>query len=52
MIREVVIAGVGHTAFGRLEGRTAWHLEAEAARAAVQDAGLRPPDVDGLLTDP
>ena len=52
MIRRAVIAGVGHTAFGKLEGRTAWHLEAEAAAAAVADAGLRPSDVDGLLTDP
>ncbi|MFQ5415878.1 MAG: thiolase family protein [Myxococcota bacterium] len=52
MSRRAVIAGVGHTAFGKLEGRTAWHLEAEAAAAAVADAGLRPSDVDGLLTDP
>jgi acetyl-CoA acetyltransferase len=50
--RRAVIAGVGHTDFGKLEGRTAWHLEAEAAAAAVTDAGLRPSDVDGLLTDP
>jgi acetyl-CoA acetyltransferase len=50
--RRAVIAGVGHSDFGRLEGRTAWHLEATAAAAAVADAGLRPADVDGLLTDP
>ena len=50
--RKAVIAGVGHTAFGKLEGRTAWHLEAEAAAAALADAGLRPADIDGLLTDP
>jgi acetyl-CoA acetyltransferase len=47
-----VIAGVGHTAFGRLPDRTAWDLEAEAAALAVADAGLAPSDVDGLLTDP
>lgn len=52
MTRRAVIAGVGHTAFGKIEGRTAWHLEAEAAAAAVADAGLAPSDVDGLLTDP
>jgi acetyl-CoA acetyltransferase len=50
--RRAVIAGVGHTEFGKLEGRSAWHLEAEAAAAAVGDAGLTPADVDGLLTDP
>lgn len=47
-----MIAGVGHTAFGRLPERTAFDLEAEAARRAVQDAGLEPADVDGLITDP
>ncbi|MBW2393120.1 MAG: hypothetical protein JRG95_02530 [Deltaproteobacteria bacterium] len=52
MSRQAVIAGVGHTDFGKLGGRTAWHLEAEAAAAAVSDAGLQPADVDGLLTDP
>jgi acetyl-CoA acetyltransferase len=52
MSRRAVIAGVGHTAFGKLEGRTAWHLETEAAAAAVANAGLRLSDVDGLLTDP
>ncbi|MCC6766582.1 MAG: thiolase family protein [Deltaproteobacteria bacterium] len=52
MSRRAVIAGVGHTAFGKFPDRTAWDLEAEAAAAAVADAGLRPADVDGLLTDP
>ena len=52
MTRRAVIAGVGHTDFGKLEGRSAWQLEAEAAAAAVADAGLRPEDVNGLLTDP
>jgi acetyl-CoA acetyltransferase len=49
---RAVIAGVGHTAFGRFPERTAWELEGEAAARAVEDAGLRPKDVDGLLTDP
>jgi acetyl-CoA acetyltransferase len=49
---RAVIAGVGHTAFGKLEGRSAWDLETEAAALAVADAGLQPSDVDGLLTDP
>jgi acetyl-CoA acetyltransferase len=50
--RRAVIAGVGHTAFGKLPDRTAWDLEAAAAGQAVEDAGLRRADVDGLLTDP
>ena len=52
MTRRAIIAGVGHTAFGKIGGRTAWHLETEAAAAAVADAGLHASDVDGLLTDP
>jgi acetyl-CoA acetyltransferase len=49
---EAVIAGVGHTAFGRLADRTTIELETEAAKRAVEDAGLKPSDIDGLLTDP
>jgi acetyl-CoA acetyltransferase len=52
MTRHAVIGGVGHTAFGRLPERTAFALEVEAARRAVEDAGLEPADVDGLITDP
>ncbi len=47
-----VIAGVGHTEFGRLPERSAWELEAEAAALTLADAGLEPGEVDGLLTDP
>lgn len=47
-----MIAGVGHTAFGRFPERSAWDLEMDAAARAVADAGLAPADVDGLLTDP
>ncbi|MCL4686278.1 thiolase family protein [Myxococcota bacterium] len=52
MSRRAVLAGVGHTEFGKLAGRSAWHLEAAAAAAAVADAGVQPRDIDGLLTDP
>ncbi len=52
MTGRVVIAGIGQTPFGHLPGRTALELEAQAARLAVQDAGLEPGDVDGLITDP
>ena len=51
-MRAAAIGGIGHTAFGRLPDRTAIDLEAEAARRAIDDAGLRPGDIDGLLTAP
>ncbi len=46
------IAGVGHTAVAARLGRSAWELQADAVVQAVADAGLRPCDVDGLLTEP
>ena len=52
MTRKAVIGGIGHTEFGRFPERTAFDLEVEAARRAVEDAGLRPDEVDGLITDP
>ncbi len=51
-MNQVAIAGIGHTAFGRLEGTSALELEAQAARLAVQDAGFEPRKIDGLITDP
>ena len=52
MSRRAVIAGVGHSAFGKLPEQSAWALETEAVTKAVADAGLAPRDIDGLLTDP
>ena len=43
------ITGVGETAFGRLEGSTPLALMAQAANAALADAGLARPAIDGLL---
>lgn len=52
MANKVLIAGVGHSPFGKLTGRTALDLEVEAATKALKDSGLDPRDVDGLVTDP
>lgn len=51
-VRHAVIAGIGHTAFGRFPERTALDLETEAIRRAVSDAGFEKVDIDGLITDP
>jgi acetyl-CoA acetyltransferase len=45
-----IIAGIGHTEFSKDSGRSELQLAAEAARAAIEDAGLKPSDVDGLVT--
>ncbi len=52
MKRRAVIAGVGHTAFGKFPDRSAFDLEAEAAALAARDAGIDPSGIDGLITDP
>jgi acetyl-CoA acetyltransferase len=44
------IAGIGATEFSKDSGRSELQLAAEAVTAAVADAGLRPQDVDGLVT--
>lgn len=47
---SVAIAGVGHAGFGEAPGRTEMELLAEAAAAAIADAGLTRKDIDGLAT--
>jgi len=44
------IAGVGQTEFSKDSGRSELQLAAEAVKAALDDAGLAPRDVDGLVT--
>jgi acetyl-CoA acetyltransferase len=43
------IVGVGNTRFGRLEGRGALDLMAEAGQKALDDSGLKRADIDGVL---
>ena len=43
-----VIAGVGHTAYGKLPGRSTLSLNVEASRAALADARVDKGAVDGL----
>ena len=46
---RAVIAGIGHTSFGKHEGRTTYSLNVEAARKALTDAGIEKERVDGLF---
>jgi acetyl-CoA acetyltransferase len=45
-----VIAGAGYTEFSRQAGRTELQLACEAILAALGDAGLKPADVDGIVS--
>lgn len=47
---RAAIAGIGATGFSKDSGRSELALAAEAVRAALDDAGLAPGDVDGMVT--
>ncbi len=47
---KVAIVGVGYTPQGTVPGRTTLSFHIEAARNAIEDAGLKIEDVDGILT--
>jgi acetyl-CoA acetyltransferase len=47
---KTAIVGVGVAGLGEAPGRTAIEIQAEAVHHALAEAGLRPSDVDGLLS--
>lgn len=47
---RAAVAGIGATEFSKDSGRSELKLAVEAVRAALDDAGLTPADVDGLVT--
>jgi acetyl-CoA acetyltransferase len=51
MIKDkAAIVGIGNTEFSKNSGRSELQLSCEAVRAALDDAGLKPSDVDGMTT--
>lgn len=49
---QVAIAGVGEADHSNASGRTPKQIAAQAIERALDDAGLRPTDVDGLMYTP
>ena len=47
---KVAIVGVGESDIGKVPGTSGLGLNAQACSRALDDAGLKVPDVDGLLT--
>jgi acetyl-CoA acetyltransferase len=47
---EAAIAGIGATEFSKESGRSELQLAAECAKAACDDAGVDPRDIDGMIT--
>src|SRR5919108_5842148 len=48
--RDAAIAGIGQTEFSKASGRSELTLAAECAKAALDDAGIHPSEVDGMIT--
>ncbi|WP_432071441.1 lipid-transfer protein [Streptomyces wuyuanensis] len=47
---RAAVVGIGATEFSKDSGRSELKLAVEAVRAAIEDAGLSPADVDGMVT--
>jgi acetyl-CoA acetyltransferase len=47
---RTAIVGIGQTEFSKESGRSELQLACEAVKAALDDAGLQPADVNGLVT--
>ncbi|MFQ5874132.1 MAG: lipid-transfer protein, partial [Dehalococcoidia bacterium] len=43
------IVGIGETEYSRDSGRSELSLAAEASSKAIEDAGLKPRDIDGIV---
>jgi acetyl-CoA acetyltransferase len=48
--KYAAIAGIGQTEFSKNSGRSELQLAAEASKAALDDAGIHPAEVDGMIT--
>ena len=47
---KAALVGIGQTEFSKESGRSEMQLACEAVKAAIADAGLKPSDVDGMVT--
>ena len=47
---EAAIAGIGQTAYSKNSGVSELSLATECVRKAIDDAGIEPSEVDGLVT--
>lgn len=49
---KAAICGIGITPMGKIYGHDAAYFAQEAVRLAIEDAGLKKEDIDGLLVNP
>jgi len=50
LLSRTAIVGIGQTEFSKNSGRSELQLALEASKAALDDAGLSPGDIDGAVT--
>ena len=50
LLRNTAIVGIGQTEFSKFSGRSELQLAVEASRAALEDAGMEPSDIEGMVT--
>jgi acetyl-CoA acetyltransferase len=50
ILNQTAIVGIGQTEFSKFSGRSELQLALEASKAALDDAGLSPADIDGAVT--
>ena len=50
ILNRTAIVGIGQTEFSKNSGRSELQLALEASKAALDDAGLSPADIDGTVT--
>ncbi|UXA08520.1 thiolase family protein [Mycobacterium sp. SMC-2] len=48
--KDAILSGIGISRIGRRTGIAGVELTMEAVRSAIEDAGLRPSDIDGIAT--
>src|SRR5579883_2384950 len=49
-LNDTAIVGIGQTEFSKNSGRSELQLALEAGKAAIEDAGLSPAEIDGTVT--
>jgi 3-oxoacyl-[acyl-carrier-protein] synthase III len=47
---QAAIAGIGQTKYSKKSGVSELSLSCQAVSAAIDDAGIRPDEVDGVVT--
>jgi acetyl-CoA acetyltransferase len=50
LLSRTAVVGIGQTEFSKNSGRSELQLALEASKAALDDAGLKPADIDGTVT--